>query len=133
MSVWDKCHECEVSSFKIDRFHCYDFTTVGFLKHVTIIPKYFHLPLASILIQKASILPLWCASHWSSMVVSTHPSVSLDTEDVRHAYRYAWNSVSRMVSINIARSAWRWLSKCVFVLVLSWELEPVGASYSVHR
>ena len=33
----------------------------------------------------------------------------------------------------LARSAWRRLSKGVFVLVLSRELGPVGASYSVRR
>ena len=34
--------------------------------------------------------------------------------------------------VNIARSAWRRLSKCVFVPVLSRELEAVGASYLVR-
>ena len=34
--------------------------------------------------------------------------------------------------VNIARSAWRRLSKCVFVPVLSRKLGPVGASYSVR-
>jgi len=32
--------------------------------------------------------------------------------------------------MNIAKSAWQWLSKSVFVPVL---LKPVGEPYSVHR
>ena len=34
--------------------------------------------------------------------------------------------------VNIARSTWRRLSKCVFVLALSRALDPVGAPYSVR-
>ena len=35
--------------------------------------------------------------------------------------------------VNIARSLWRWLLKCVFVPVLSHALEPVEAPYLVRR
>ena len=41
----------------------------------------------------------------------------------------------RVTAINIsqfARSSWRRLSKCVFVLALSRTLDPVGAPYSVR-
>ena len=34
--------------------------------------------------------------------------------------------------VNIARSTWRRLLKCVFVLALSRALDPVGAPYSVR-
>ena len=33
--------------------------------------------------------------------------------------------------VNIAKSMWRWLLKCIFVPIMSHELEPVGAPYSV--
>ena len=35
--------------------------------------------------------------------------------------------------VNITRSTWRRLSKCVFVLALSRALDPVGAPYSVRE
>ena len=53
-----------------------------------------------------------------------------EPEEVGHAYRPTWNSVSRMVSkhckINMETAL-----KVRFVLVLSRALDPVGAPYSV--
>ena len=52
------------------------------------------------------------------------PSHATTSQEVGHAYGRVRNSV-------VSRS-WRRFSKCVFVPVLSRDLEPVGASYSVR-
>ena len=64
-----------------------------------------------------------CA-HWSTQNTQT---MSLETPalNVHGTPCHIW-------LVNVARSAWRRLSKCVFVPVLSRELEAVGASYSVR-